>query len=165
MMSWSDRTREEQALLNPCFCSTLLWRAASGYSSVGGGSLSFEESFLILPFVLHRDTRELLPRSWKTSMPVWLGDNPMTLRRISTKARLLVPITKESLMFGGTHRLLRLEKGRVLPESGMKKTVEGSIRASSDEVRECFNRSEFVGKWFAQTGNAPTVLALIGVRP
>jgi hypothetical protein len=36
---------------------------------------------------------------------------------------------------------------------------------ASDEVRECAKRAEFVGKWLAQTGSAPTVLALLGVRP
>ncbi len=46
MTDWENRSREERSLLNPAFCATLMWRAIRGYASSGGGSLSFEESFL-----------------------------------------------------------------------------------------------------------------------
>jgi len=69
MTTWSRRSHEERALLNPGFCANLLWQAARGCAAVGNGALSFEESFLVLPFVLHRETREMLPRDTRTS---WL---------------------------------------------------------------------------------------------
>jgi Family of unknown function (DUF6521) len=33
MKHWAERTREEQRLLNPSFCSVLLWYAAQGYAA------------------------------------------------------------------------------------------------------------------------------------
>lgn len=165
MTSWSQRSREERSLLNPSFCANLLWHAARGHAGVGNGSLSFEEAFLVLPFVLHRETRETLPRVTRTSLAVWLDDNPLSRGRIVGRAQLLVTFTKEGLIFGGQHGVIRIEGGRIYAEEAWKRIINHSLKTSSDEVRECAKRAEFLGKWFAQTGSTPTVLALIGVRP
>ena len=165
MTAWTDRSHEERALLNPGFCANLLWHAASGYASDGDSALSFEESFLVLPFVLHRETREALPRSRRTSLAVWLDENPLARGRVASRARLLVPFTKEALMFGGVHGLIRLDGGRLLAETTWKRAVSQTLTESSDEVKGCAKRAVFIGKWFAHAGSAATVLALIGVRP
>ena len=165
MTAWADRSHEERALLNPGFCANLLWHAASGYAGDGDGALSFEESFLVLPFVLHRETRETLPRSSRTSLAVWLDENPLARGRVTSRARLLVPFTKEALTFGGVHGLIRFDGGRLQADPAWQQVVSRTIRASSDEVKGCANRAAFIGKWFAQAGSAATVLALIGVRP
>lgn len=165
MTAWADRSHEERALLNPGFCANLLWQAASGYPSDGDGALSFEESFLVLPFVLHRETRETLPRSSRTSLAVWLDENPLARGRVASRARLLVPFTKEALTFGGVHGLIRLDGGRLRAEATWQRAVNRTLTESSDEVKGCAKRAAFIGKWFAQAGSAATVLALIGVRP
>lgn len=165
MTLWSHRSREERVLLNPAFCANQLWHAARGYAGVENGALSFEEAFLILPFVLHRATREALPRDTRTSLAVWLSHNPLARGRIANRARLLVTFTKEGMTFGGIHGLIHIDDGRLHANEAWNQSVNRSLRASSDEVRRCTKRAEFVGKWFAQTGSTPTVLALMGVRP
>jgi len=165
MTNWESRSREERSLLNPAFCANLIWHAARGYTGDGAGMLSFEESFLVLPFVLHRETREGLPRSTRTSLAVWLDENPLARGRVASRACLLVPFSKEALTFGGLHGFIRIEKGRLHPVDTYKKVVNQILRQSSDEVRDCAKRAEFVGKWFSETGTAATVLALMGVRP
>lgn len=165
MTPWAERSREERALLNPGFCASLLWHAARGYSDASDSALSFEESFLVLPLVLHRETRETLPRDTRTSLAVWLADHPLARGRIATRARLLVSFTKEALLLGGVHGFLRLEAGGLQGDGTWKRAVNRALGESSNEVRGCARRAGFVGKWFAETGSAPTVLALIGVRP
>lgn len=165
MTTWSQRSREERTLLNPAFCANLLWHAARGYARASNGHLSFEESFLVLPFVLHRETREALPRDTRTSLAVWLGHHPLAQGRIVTRARALVTHTKEAMAFGGVHGFLWLAEGRLHADEAWADSVERSLIAASDEVRLCVKRAEFVGKWFAQAGSATTVLTLIGVRP
>lgn len=165
MTPWAQRSREERALLNPAFCASLLWHAARGHADTGSDALSFDESFLILPFVLHRNTRDALPRDTRTSLAVWLNDTPLARGRIVSRSRLLVEFTKEGVMFGGVHGLVRLEEGRIYADMIWKRSVMRALKESSDEVRECARRAEFVGKWFALAGSAPTVLALMGVRP
>lgn len=163
-MLWAERSHEERALLNPALCAGLLWHAARSCVRDGDG-LSFEEGFLVLPLVLHRTTREALPRGTRTSLAVWLDANPLARGRIATRARLLVPFTKEAMTFGGVHGLLQMEGGRLEAVDAWRIHVNRALRASSDEVRECARRAEFIGKWLAATGNASTVMALLGVRP
>lgn len=165
MTGWADRSHEERALLNPSFCATLLWHAARGHAAEGNVPLSLEESFLVLPFILHRGTRETLPRSGRTSLAAWLDEYPLARGRVVSRARFLLPFTKEALTFGGAHGLIRLDSGRLHAAPDWQRPVNRVLRVSSDEVKSCAHRAAFIGKWFVQAGNAATVLALIGVRP
>jgi len=165
MIPWENRPREERSLLNPSFCAIILWYAAQAYGSSCDRALSFEESFLVLPLVLHRKTRERLPRSVRTSLAVWLDENPLVQRGVASRARVLVPFTKGALTFGGVHGLIRIAEGKVFANSHFKKAISEALKGTSDEVRACAKRAEFLGRWFAQTGAGITVFALMGVRP
>lgn len=143
----------------------LLWCAASGYASVNLDGLSFEEAFLVLPMVLHRATREELPRDTRTSLAVWISTNPLAPGRIAARSKALVTFTREGILFGGMQGSIQIENGRLRPNDYWRRPINRSLRDTSDEVRLCARRADFVGKWFAQTGNGATVLALIGVRP
>jgi len=96
---------------------------------------------------------------------VWLDNNPLARGKIASRARLLVKFTKEGMTFGGVHGFIRIEQGKLHSEDSWKQSVNRSLKTSSDEVRKCAKRADFVGKWFAQIGSAATVLALMGVRP
>ena len=165
MMAWLGRSPEERGLLNPSFCAVLLWQAAQGHMANSHESLPFEAAFLVLAMVLHRETRESLPRGVATSLAVWLEEKPLSRSRIADLSRKLVPFTKEALIFGGLHGLVLLRSGSIQAHPNSRRRVTASLRDSSQEVRECAKRAEFVGRWFARTGSAATILALIGVRP
>ena len=165
MTSWRDRSFEEKALLTPSFCGCLLWHAARGYLKETRVGLPFVESFLVLPIILHRGTRDALPRNVRTSLPVWLQENALARGRIASRAQLLVPFTKEALIFAGVHGLIKVENGEVQAANNWTNAITRNMNGTSEEVRACYRRAEFLGRWFATTGSAPTVLALIGVRP
>jgi hypothetical protein len=143
----------------------LLWEAAAAYSTAAGVSLPFEVSFVVLPMVLHRETRESLPRAVSTSLAVWLEENPLARSRVGDRARTLMPFTKDAIIFGGIHGLLDLSQGAVLAREDWKKAIAMELRDSTAEVRVCARRAEFVGRWFAGTGSPGTVMALLGVKP
>ena len=164
MTPWTQRSQEERGLLNPCFCANLLWHSAKGHAA-SGTALSIEESFLVLPIVLHREIREGLPRSTRTSLAVWLSDTPLARGKITRRTQLLVPFTKEALLFGGIYGFLRIDRDGLHADDKWKKSVNQVLNESSNEVRDCAKMAEFAGKWFAQSGSAVTVLALMGVRP
>jgi hypothetical protein len=167
MNHWADRPSEEQRLLNPAFCSVLLWHAAHGYAmeSHSRASMPFEESFLVMPMVLHRETRDSLPRNAVTSLASWINTYPLARATIADRGQLLVPFTKEALYFGGVYGLLRFPYGRLQANADWRTKIRRILDDSSDEVRLCNKRAEFVGKWFARTGGPETVLAFLGVRP
>jgi len=165
MIPWMSRPPEEKALLNPSFCSCLLWHAAAEYSITANAPLPFDIAFLVLPMVLHRQTRESLPKAVTTSLAVWLNDNPLSRSHVADRARTLVPFTKDAMMFGGVHGLFELKDGTVVVNSEWKKSIAASLKDSTDEVRICAKRAEFIGKWFAKTGSPSTIMAILGVRP
>lgn len=167
MRRWSERPPEVQRLLNPSFCSLLLWHSACGHAEASQEKIgiAFEECFLVLPMVLHRESRESLPTMVSTSLPVWLGRNPLAPSTIADRARALVPFTKEALRFGGSYGVLKFHHTDILANLDWKKRMAAALKNSSDEVRTCARRAEFLGRWFAKTGNAETVLSLLGVQP
>jgi len=167
MNRWPERPGEEQRLLNPAFCSVLLWHAALGYAmeSNSHSAMPFEESFLVMPMVLHRETRDSLPRNATTSLAAWINTYPLARPTVADRGQLLVPFTKEALYFGGVHGLLRFSNGILQANSDWRGKIRRVLNDSSDEVRLCNKRAEFLGKWFAKTGGAETVLTFLGVRP
>ncbi|MCC7065889.1 MAG: hypothetical protein IT456_23990 [Planctomycetes bacterium] len=165
MTPWAERSIEERHLLNPGFCAMLIWHAAHGYASERQTRISIELSFLVLPFVLHKETRESLPSSIKTSLPSWLGEHPIVRTRLGERATSLRAFTRESLIFGGSHGLLLFALDGVRANADMKKRVTAALMATSDEVDECAKRAEFLGRWFERAGGPETVMTLLGVRP
>jgi ABC-three component (ABC-3C) system Middle Component 3 len=165
MSQWTSRPPEERALLNPGFCSCLLWQASVGYQSAAHAPLPFDISFLVLPTVLHRETRESLPKVVRTSLAAWIDDNPLAPSRIADRARTLVPFTKEAMLYGGIHGLFELQGGAIAANPEWKKRIADDWKDSTDEVQSCAKRAEFVGKWLASSGSSGTVMAILGVRP
>jgi hypothetical protein len=165
MSQWTSRPPEERALLNPSFCSCLLWQASVGYESIAHAPLPFDISFLVLPTVLHRETRESLPKLVRTSLAVWVDENPLARPRIADRARTLVPFTKEAMIYGGIHGLLELQGGAIAANPDWRKRIAADLEDSTDEVQSCAKRAEFVGKWLASSGSSGTVMAILGVRP
>lgn len=163
-MNRMDRSPEERSILNPGFCSLLLWHAAVGYDKSANSPLPFDISFLVLPLVLHRTTRVSLPKTIRTSIVIWLDENTLFKSRIAHNARILVPFTKDALMFGGLHNLLDMSSCNVAANYHWKDTVEKHIKTSTEEVRTCAKSAEFVGRWLAKSGSPSTVMAILGVR-
>ena len=165
MTEWQKRPSEERALLNPAFCSALMWKASTGYACAADSVLPFDLAFLVLPIVLHRATRESLPTKSTSSLPAWLHDHPLSRPVIADRARLLRPFTKEALLFGGSHGLLHIDGKGVAARDGWAKRITSQLKELSEEVRDCAKRAEFVGKWFAKAGTSSTVMAIVGVKP
>lgn len=165
MIPWAERSFEERSLLNPCFCGMLIWHAALGYRKESERAISLEESFLVLPLVLHRGTRDALPRDVRTSLAVWIQEHPLVRGRLAERARSLAPYTKEALLFSGCRGVLLFSGGSIEAERAKRRAITSVLRVASAEVADCAKRSIFVGRWFARAGGPSTVLALWGVKP
>jgi hypothetical protein len=165
MRPWTERPQEEAYLLNPAFCALLLWRAIRGYHSVTFTGMPLLPMFLVLPVVLHKATREALPRDVRTSLAAWLENNGELRVRFAERAQALVPYVREGLLFGTLHGVISIDgNGRFLAQPRLRKLATYR-QTTTDEIRDCISRAEFVAKWFANVGSASTVMALWGVRP
>lgn len=165
MSRWSERPSEERALLNPSFCGCLLWQAATGYRSACSEWLPFDLAFLVLPMVLHRTTRDALPGTVRTSLAVWIDDNPQARSCVADRAPMLVPFAKDAMMLGGRYGLLQFPATRVAANAEWKKQINADLKDSTDEVRTCMKRAEFVGRWLGSSGSSSTIMAFFGIQP
>jgi len=162
--SWSDRPFEQARLLNPAFLAALIWSCAEGYCSIDQQGMPYPLSFIAIPVILHKSTREGLPRAVRTSLTAWLGENAQVHVRFTERATSLIPLVKEGVLFGVNGQLLNLSSSRIVAGS-RPRSMTRFLRESSEEVQDCMAKAKFVGKWFASSGNYTTVMALWGVMP
>lgn len=166
MIPWAQRSIEVQSLLNPSFCSVLLWKSALAYQREEGNlKLPFELGFLVLPMTLHRETRETIPRSIRTSLAVWVAHEPLIRATIADRAKTMVPFTREAILFASSHGLVTLSNGLLDANTNWSRKVAQGISDCSNEVKECIKGAEFLGRWFASVGSPETVMATIGICP
>jgi hypothetical protein len=162
--SWSDRPVEQARLLNPAFLAALIWSCAEGYGSVNVQGLPYPLSFIAMPMVLHKSTREILPRSTRTSLAAWLAENPQVHVCFAERAAAIVPLIKEGVLFGANGRMLNISSSRIVA-APRPRSMARFLRESSVEVQDCMTKAKFVGKWFASSGDYTTVMTLLGVMP
>lgn len=163
--SWSDRPIEQARLLNPAFLAALIWSCAEGYGNIDPQGVPYPLSFVAMPVVLHKSTRESLPRAISTSLAAWLGENAQVHIHFTERAISLVPLVKEGVLFGINGQLLNLSSSRIVAAPRPRLIMTRFLRESSDEVRDCMEKAKFVGRWFASSGDYTTVMAHWGVMP
>ena len=165
MKQWIKRPKEEAYLLNPAFCCALLTSSVVGYSSVEPKGMPFPLIFMIFPIVLHKGTREKLPRNTRTSVAAWLQRNPSSKIQYHERVTSLIPFVKEALLFGMINKWIAIREGGRIQAMLTESNIKNILQKPKGEASDCMKRAKFVGKWFASAGSAQTVMVLWGVRP
>lgn len=164
LSQWSQRPKEYARLLNPAFLAALVWAVARGYRQVAREGLPYPLVFVALPIVLHKATREALPETTRTSLVTWISDNPNVKVCFTERATSLMPLIKECILFGTQGRLITISSFRII-SAKKPRSMTGFLDEVSEEVRDCMNKAELIGRWFASHGDPTTVMALWGVAP
>lgn len=165
MKEWLERPTEIGNNFNPAFCGWLLHEAVQGYCSATNSGMPFSLIFLILPVVLHRPTRNMLPRSTATALHPWLRAHPEAKIGLAERVSQLATITREATLFLSVRGLLAVTDDAALTVAGKLGRGKASIMDASEELRICVGRSKMVGAWFAAAGDAATIFQMWGVRP
>lgn len=161
MREWADRSPETAALLNPALLTVLTAAAASQYERESQEAMPWPLAFLVAPLVLHRGTREALPRSTKTHLSTWVTNNPVIRAGFPQRAQSLTGLVREGLRFGMAHGALSVtEDGR----------LHGVLAASARPIKggdaaNIVRSAGFVGKWITRVDQPATLFALLGVAP
>ena len=166
LRQWDLRTNEEASLFNPSFCAMLLAETAFDHQRRNQLPMPFPLVFLVLPIVLHQNTRQALPSTTVTALLPWVERNRDILAGFPARVAVMREITKESLVFGLQHRLLQISEPAALVVGPGRKTA--TVRRTplfTNEVRKCVERAAFVGRWFAAAGTTATIYASLGVSP
>jgi hypothetical protein len=148
-------------MLNPALLAAVIAASASEYERADEAPMPWPLAYLVAPLVLHRGTRDVLPRSTRTHLGNWVSQYPIIHAGIPARAQSLAEPVREGLRFGLTHGALNVdERGRVTGHLG------GPSKATPvGEVDQIITKSGLVGKWFAKIDQPATVFALLGVAP
>ena len=161
LKNWKDRPPEVANLLNPAYLSILLSKMCSGYAKPRIG-MPFPLAFVGLPLILHRGTAEILPKTSRTRLHLWLDQNPEVTFSFGVRAAGCAPYVRECISFGVRVGVLRLESTGAISGKALK-TPKQWEESSSPQI--AIKRAELVGKLFANVSSVSTVFAMLGVRP
>lgn len=162
MKNWNLRTHEVAFLLNPAFCGRVLYSTIKTYNEKANRALPFPLIYLVLPLVLHKETRANI--NSRTQLQLWVQRYPQLLIDFPKRARELVPITNESVEF-------LLQTGNIILTPNGELEISPTLKSLSktkfvdDEVSECLKKGEHIAKWFVAAGKAETIYIELGVRP
>ncbi len=160
---WSKRPIEIAHLLNPAFCSILLRESIIGCEQEAGAGMPYALAFLVLPVVLHKPTRDILPKTIATRLHVWIQENQSVRIGFSERVRWTAPYTKEALFYAAKAELIEISDDGLLVSE--KKRLKKLPWPKVSEPSVCMSKSRFVGRWFSLAGDTATLMAMWGVRP
>lgn len=162
MLVWEKRSIELASLFNPAFCSLLLRQSIAGYQENNLIGMPFSLTFLILPIVLHRNTRQTLPRDVRKKMHAWLTEHNEAKIFFCERTQSFIPYTKEALIYGMKEGLIDInENGEFIV---IPRTVNLPWKEKT-EFYEFIKRARYVGRWLRDSGEPMTIYHMWGIRP
>jgi hypothetical protein len=162
MTAWRFRSRVQAAMLNPALLAAVAAAAASEYERADGEAMPWPLAYLVAPLVLHRGTRDALPRTTRTHLGNWVSQNPVLHAGLPARAQSLADPVREGLRFGLAHGVLQVDdQGRL---TGDLAAPEKKV-AAPGEVDQILAKAGLVGKWFAKIDQPATAFAVLGVAP
>lgn len=163
MTAWDERSRTAAAMLNPALLATITANAALRYYEPSKEVMPWFYAFLVAPLVLHRGTREALPRTTRTNITTWVAEHPVEHAGFGQRAQSLRFAVQEGLRFGLRHGMLE-----VTPEGGLTASLargRGNTLEPDSEVQRIVARAGFVGKWLTKVEQPATAFVILGVAP
>lgn len=148
-------------MLNPALIAATIAVSAEQYEQRSGHPLPSSMPFIVAPLVLHRETREALPRRISTHWPRWVADHPVLQAGFAPRALSLVGPVRDGLRFG-----MRVGAFTVTEGGGLTGALERGVPTSEPGDASSIVRSAaFVGRWLTKLDQPATVFALLGVTP
>lgn len=161
MPSSTARSPIAAAMLNPALIAALTASAIERYRAESGRPMPWAFPFLIAPLVLHRETREALPRRITIHWAPWVSNHPVLQAGFAPRALSLVEPVRDGLRFGLSVGALRLAGGGALT-GGLASNAR--VEAVGD-VAAITRAAGFVGRWLTRLDQPATAFALLGVAP
>ncbi|UJC78953.1 hypothetical protein D4768_15535 [Rhodococcus erythropolis] len=150
-------------MLNPALLAAVIASAAIQFHSTGKTSMPWAYSFIVAPLVLHRGTREELPKSTRTHWSAWVSEHPVEHAGFARRALSLKEPVQEGLRFGLRNGMLEVDaQGGLLASLASGK---GHTLAKDSDVHRIVSRAGFVGKWLTKIEQPATLFVLLGVAP
>lgn len=148
-------------MLNPALLAAISACSALEYKRVCKGVMPWPLIHLIAPLVLHRGTRQALPKDTRSHLATWVSKNPAVVAGFPARAQSLVGPVREGLRFGLAVGALRVDEDGGLTGVLAKMPSAGS----SDDGSEIVMKAGLVGRWLTKVDQPGTAFILLGVAP
>jgi hypothetical protein len=161
LLSWNDRPELTASILNPALISASIAWCVTRYTTEQEAGMPWEVSFLVPPLVLHRSTRERLPKSRATHLAPWTVANRSTLVGFADRARRFRPHVEEGLRVGLRSGLLE-----VSDTAHLRASIPDKVRFKGEsELREIVSRAAVLGTVLGRAGSSAHIFTMLGVSP
>lgn len=159
---WDVRSPVPAAMFNPALISTTIATAANQYEETSGLAMPWPLAYLVVPLVLHRPTREGLPRTKATSLAKWADDNTVLVSGLPARAQHLAPHVREGLRFGLREGMMEVIGGDAL-RSLAKPQIE--VRKVEGDLAVIYQASRLIGRVLGRAGSPVDIFATLRVQP
>ncbi len=162
--NWQERSLITANLLNPAFCGEVIRRTIVSYNdNEKGAKFPFVLSFLVLPILLHKRTRQDMPIRSSTYFHTWVEENEHLFLGFADRVKQMLPFTKESISFLMIHKAINVDDNGLFEVLHYRKaTPKGE---STFEIKEIYKKADLLGKWLRLTGNTQTIFMFLKIRP
>lgn len=163
MTAWSERSRTTAAMLNPALLAVILGNAAQEYRANSDHAMPWPLAFIVAPLVLHRGTRDALPKTTRANLGAWVADHPVEHAGFATRAQSLRDSVIEGVRFGLSNGVLDVDReGRLIGTLGKGR---GHALERGTEAQQIIVKAGFVGKWLTKIDQPATAFVILGVAP
>lgn len=161
LSEWEGRSPVVASMLNPALIATVVTAAAEEFERVGERRMPWELVFIVVPLVLHRDTRQALPSRTTSHLPNWIAKNPTLHAGFPERAQEMVPHVQEGLRFALREDAVTLNEDGLLTGAFPRKSRPAAI----GDIAEIVRVAGFLGRWFSKVDRTSTVYSYFGVTP
>lgn len=163
MLPWEKRPFEIANLLNPAFCSVLMYSTVNDFEKECKRGMPFVLTLLILPLVLHRPTRETLPQTARTQFQQWVKEQSEEFSLLfAVRTRQLLPYSKEAITFGMQRHILEVDDSENVV---CGKNTMNITRVTELSTAILIENSRLIGRWFAKAEHEAIIFKTLGIRP
>ena len=160
---WGNRTAILANLLNPAFCGEIMRRFIKAYNDKSEEQTSFLLCFIVLPILLHKDTREQLPKTTNTHLLTWIDSKDALFMDFPNRVKNMKAYTKETLMFLLSQQAIIFNaESKIEATTFRKKKFNGE---ETEEAEEILKKAEFLGKWLTKAEDIKTLFSFLRITP
>jgi hypothetical protein len=162
--NWQERSIITANLLNPAFCGEVIRRTIVSFNdNEKEQRFQFILTFLILPIVLHKRTRQKMPMRSTTYFHSWVEENEALFIGFADRARQMLPYTKEAISFLMIHNAVSMDENGLMEVPTYRRATPKGDKI--EEINEIYKKAELLGKWLRLTGNPQTIFMFLKIRP
>ncbi|MGE0793479.1 MAG: three component ABC system middle component [Candidatus Woesearchaeota archaeon] len=152
---------EIRNLFNPAFLASILAISINSYQSKSKLAFPYFLSFLIIPLILHKKTRDSIPGRANAKLHKWINENPQIQLELANRIKGLNNKIKKGILVGIQGKLFNLTSdGRL---NSLRK-ISPKIWNPNSEVIGICKKAHILGSLFS-TMDAMEIYAILGVKP